>query len=163
MRRGFFTVGAMGAALWLAMTGCMHEPAAATREASLRVMGSSLFCGRSESTPAVRQAGDVDTYDQLLAAHHLKGMEAPDFSREIAVLAALGQRPTLGYRLEPSTLRVPVQGGIALVTVEVRRPPPGAMTGQTVTSPCLLLAIERKGISVVRVQEQDGTLIGQTQ
>jgi hypothetical protein len=161
MKRTIIAAGVLMSTLWLALAGCQHGPAAASGEVSLRLLGGSLFCGRSESTPVVRQAGDAVAYFRLQAAHHLEGAAAPDFSRETAVLAALGQRPTMGYRMEPPADRVSVRDGIAIVQITVRNPPADALVGQAVTSPCLLLAIERQGVSLLRVEDQDGDILGQ--
>jgi hypothetical protein len=161
MRPGI-AAGFMLSFLWLtiALPGCA-SPSGSKGERSLRVLGGSLYCSRQEPAPLVRQAGSAAEYTRLLAEYDLDG-PALDFTNEIVVLVALGQRPTLGYALEPATSRIPIQNGTAVIPMVVREPPPDAMVGQALTSPCLVLGLERAGLSAVEVKDQDGRLLGRT-
>jgi hypothetical protein len=146
--------------LWLLATGCIYSVGGAW-ESAVRVLGGSQYCGRTEPTPAVRQAGDAASYASLLTTCDLDGV-TPDFEREIAILVALGERPSLGYGLEPASHVAQVRNGTAVISLAIHEPPPDAMVGQVITSPCLVLGLERAAIKAVEVRDLKGRLLGRT-
>jgi PrcB C-terminal len=70
---------------------------------------------------------------------------AVDFRHSLILAAFLGQRPTAGYGIElgPARHTVEDSGPWLEVTVTTRRPPPGAITAQVITSPYCLVRVPR--------------------
>jgi hypothetical protein len=70
---------------------------------------------------------------------------AVDFQHELVLAAFLGQRPTAGFgiALGPARYVIEDDGPWLQVTVTTRRPPPGAITAQVITSPYCLVSVSR--------------------
>jgi hypothetical protein len=81
-----------------------------------------------------------------------------DFARDGVVLVAMGRRSTAGYALALASRRAEVKGGVATLSVRFEEPAPGAVLAQVVTSPCLLVALPRKGLREVRVVDAGGVV-----
>ena len=85
-------------------------------------------------TPAEWQA--------LWKEHDSKPAPAVDFSRSIVVGVFLGTRPTAGYGVTITS--VAAKSGVATVEYLERRPTPGRMTAQVITSPFILVTVPRE-------------------
>jgi hypothetical protein len=55
----------------------------------------------------------------------------------------MGQRPTAGYSLEYIPEKSYSTGSTARITIKQITPPPGAITAQVMTSPCLFLRVQQ--------------------
>jgi len=67
-----------------------------------------------------------------------------------------GQKPTGGYRIEVRSGRI--AGGLAEFTLELKTPPPGALTTQALTSPFVILELYRPA-EEVRFYDLEGRLL----
>ncbi len=67
-----------------------------------------------------------------------------------------GLKPTGGYRVEVRSGKV--EGGLAEFTLELKAPPPGALTTQALTSPYLILELFRP-VEEVRFYDLEGQLL----
>jgi len=77
---------------------------------------------------------------QALWKDHSPQAEPPvDFSSSIVVGVFLGSRPTAGYRVD--IISVTIESATAVVEYRERRPEPGALLAQIVTSPYHLVRI----------------------
>lgn len=84
-------------------------------------------------------------------------LEPVDWGRELALVVDMGEQRTGGYGVRP--LQVRVEGGDAVVDLEVRRPAPGSFVTQAVTHPACLVRIPLAGLgpgAVIRVRDQSG-------
>lgn len=83
-----------------------------------------------------------------------------DWGRELALVADMGEQRTGGYSVR--VLRVQVEGGQAVVDLEVRRPGPGSLVTQAITHPACLVRIPRQGLAPgapIRVRDQQGAVL----
>jgi len=88
---------------------------------------------------------------------------AIDFHHSLVLAAFLGQRPTAGYGIElgPAHHVVEDDGPWLQVTVTTRRPPPGAVAAQVITSPYCLTRVPRgeyRRVRFVAATDEDKVL-----
>jgi hypothetical protein len=81
---------------------------------------------------------------RALWREHAGGAEAPavDFATSMVVAVFLGTRPTSGYQVE--IVRVLQEPSGLVVEYRERRPPPGAVTLQVLTTPFHIARIDRQ-------------------
>lgn len=151
------------AALAACQTGIPAPAVATTGE--IITLASGTQC---DHAPATAAAHWLDSADDLEAAyrhmtHHTPGADSlpgsiPDFTRYGALQVFMGQRPTGGYRLRLLHPALEQLATGTTVRIAWLSPPPGALTPQVITSPCLLLALPRGIYSSVQVTDQDGRI-----
>lgn len=78
----------------------------------------------------VRSAAEWQT---LWKEHSAEPPPTIDFSRSIVVGVFVGSRPTTGYQVDITAVKG--DGGLAVVEYRERRPAPGALVAQVLTSP----------------------------
>jgi len=80
---------------------------------------------------------------QTLWKAHDPDRAAPvvDFARSVAVGVFLGSRPTAGFSVEITAVKK--EGERSVVEYLERRPPPGSLTAQILTSPYHLVTVPR--------------------
>lgn len=76
-----------------------------------------------------------------------------DFSSSVVLLIEMGQRPTLGYGLKLVTPQARMEQGRVQLLVEWIEPSRDMTVGQALTSPCLILKLERGEYSSVLLRE----------
>lgn len=89
-------------------------------------------------------------------------LELVDWTQEFALVADMGEQRTGGYALVLQGVRV--DGGVAAVDIEVRRPGPGSFVTQALTHPALLVRVPRAGLGAgarVVVRDQNGQTLAQ--
>lgn len=69
------------------------------------------------------------------------------WGKEMLVAINLGQRPTLGYKVYVETIAKRL-GQLAVTVVELK-PAPGAMVGQAITSPWVIIRMDRQSEPLV--------------
>jgi len=74
-----------------------------------------------------------------------------DLGSRIGVLVSLGMKPTPGYALRLENPVVPVENGVARITLHSTEPAPGSIMAQMITHPCLLVSIERDNYKAIQV------------
>jgi hypothetical protein len=129
----------------------------------VRVLASGAHCGHDQARPSVHILQDATALEQMLDRTDLR-MEAnagPDFDHERVILIHQGQKPTLGYSLELADTSVRRINGVGQLQVLNREPPADAIVAQALSSPCLLLAVERQPMKALQVKDQHGTLLGE--
>jgi len=152
-------LAASGLAACQAGTG----PPAVDDTAEIVTLAAGTQCGRSEAAPA---AGWLDTAGELQDAYRYMTRQSlgakplpaplPDFTRYGVLQVFMGQQSTGGYQLRLLHPRIEHIASGATVRVEWLSPPPGALTTQVVTSPCLLLAVPRGSYRSITITDQAG-------
>lgn len=79
-----------------------------------------------------------------------------EFDRHRVVLVALGEQPSAGYGLALQRDTLDVQGDRAVLRIAVTRPAADSMQAQVVTSPCMLVAVERDGYAALEIIDSEG-------
>ncbi len=94
---------------------------------------------------------------------HAPERELPpiDFTRSGVLLVGMGQQPTAGYAVALASSEVEVAGSKAIVRVRWTPPPPGAVTAQVITSPCLLVELPRGAYGEILVEDVLGRRIAE--
>ena len=72
------------------------------------------------------------------------------------VLIHMGQKSTGGYGLELLRRRALLKGGTAYVRINWKQPPAKAIVTMMITSPCLLVKIQRGDYNSVAIIDQSG-------
>jgi hypothetical protein len=164
MSRGGVALGALAV---LVLAGAEGGACKADREVPVEVVRAASQCGgEGEGVTVRRVASDQELrgearVDQIRGAARpeLEG-PAPDFEREAVLLVSMGQQRSAGYAVELARPVALVKGDVAGVQVNLRRPAPGAMTAQVLTSPCLMVKLPREGLAEVKVADADGKILG---
>jgi hypothetical protein len=84
---------------------------------------------------------------QLIHRHQsdVPPLPAVDFARDVVILAAMGPRPTGGFRVTVDAVHA--HGGVLYATVIERSPGAGCGTFQAITSPVHAVRVPRDGTS----------------
>ncbi|TVQ73350.1 MAG: protease complex subunit PrcB family protein [Chromatiaceae bacterium] len=142
--------------------GCLGAlPEGASQTAQVRVLASGTHCGHDEADPRMHILQDAAALQQVLDDTGLRVDEdtRPNFDHEWVALIHQGRKPTLGYSLELADTSVRMMNGVGQLQVLNREPPADAIVAQALTSPCLLLAMERHPMEAIQVKDQHGTLL----
>lgn len=81
----------------------------------------------------------IDEWRALWKEHRSDTLPVVDFSTSMVVGVFSGARPTVGYRVDIVTVRI--EGGLVVVEYSERRPAPGALVAQMLTSPFHLVSL----------------------
>ncbi|MDR1726441.1 MAG: protease complex subunit PrcB family protein [Acidobacteriota bacterium] len=81
-----------------------------------------------------------------------------DFDRYGVLLVRMGEKPTGGYGLRLLSDVAGVDGRTATVPIEWREPAPGSVTTQAITSPRLLVLVEKGAFDDIAVVDQNGAV-----
>jgi hypothetical protein len=79
-----------------------------------------------------------------------------DFNRFGLLGVEIGQRPTSGYGVERGTVTATLENQNAVITLTCRRPAPGAINAQVVTSPWILIRLPRGTYRTIILKDQHG-------
>lgn len=130
------------------------------------VIYTSQHCGRSQTAPSaswIDNARQLEASIQRIRSDMLGGnpIDLPvlDFQHEIALLVEMGQQPTLGYRLElagSDDLRISQDQ--AQLTLDWLHPPADALVAQAISSPCLLIKLERGNYTSIQILDRQGAV-----
>ncbi|MCF6324721.1 MAG: protease complex subunit PrcB family protein [Gammaproteobacteria bacterium] len=144
------------------MTACASSSSAvrngdaASARVEVSVLYASMQCGREEPDAQASWVSNAIALQHLYDKFPQEAMPTIDFDRERVVLMEMGLRPTLGYRLALVSSSAKVEKGSAEVLLEWIAPGRDMMVGQMLTSPCLLLKLERGSYQQVRFSDQSG-------
>ncbi len=127
---------------------------------------ASQHCGRGQTTPSatwIDNARQLESSIKRIRSGMLGGkpinLPALDFQHEIVLLVEMGQRPTLGYRLElAETDGLRIAQDQAQLTLDWLHPPADALVAQTISSPCLLIKLERGGYTSIQILDRQGAI-----
>lgn len=79
-----------------------------------------------------------------------------NFSRERVAIIYMGQQRTAGYSLQLARQELRTYKGTAEVTVAWKKPQPGMMTAQVITSPCIVLKMPASDYTQFQVVDTSG-------
>ena len=149
------------------LVGCA-DPMSGTESSiplSAEVLHSSLLCGEDIQQPTAIWIDDQATLEsrfQQFNAHTDDPVYAPklDFNRSGALLVAMGPQPSTGYLLNyiPDQDNVWLAGATLVVSVDWSTPEPDSVQAQVITSPCLLLRLDKQPFQRVQVLDQNGEI-----
>ncbi len=130
------------------------------------VIYTSQHCGRSQTAPSatwIDTARELETRLRQIRTGMLGGkpvdLPALDFQHEIVLLVEMGQQPALGYRLEMAGAgELRVSQDRAQLTLDWLHPPADALVAQAISSPCLLIRLERGDYTSIQVLDRQGTI-----
>lgn len=91
-------------------------------------------------------------WQTLWKEHSAEPPPTVDFSRSIVVGVFVGSRPTAGYQVDITTVKS--DGGLAVVEYRERRPAPGTLVAQVLTSPFHLVSLPR-GVDTIQFRNID--------
>jgi hypothetical protein len=110
-------------------------------------------------SPAFEVITDEARFHQVFKRLHADQLPPPapptiDFAREFVILAAMGQQPTTGYRIEVEQMER--YGSVLRVRVRFQEADPQARHATMLTQPFVLVKIPRMpGLKQVKVLDQD--------
>jgi hypothetical protein len=121
---------------------------------------ASLVCGGEGGPGLVWMENRGDFLRTLSRVKRLDSPSFPgiDFDRFAVLGIFMGNCPSGGYRLSLAGSEVQVQNSTAMVRVNWIVPAPGKIVTQMITSPCLLVKIERGDYSRVEVVDMEGAI-----
>lgn len=149
--------------------GCLHSGGGNSGQTELAVHAiyADTHCDSQENDRVVRWVDDPSTLRQVLAQgqRHVLGAGKPalpevDFQRNMVLLVSMGQQPSAGYGYDVSRVSASVENHTAVVRVTPVTPPPGVLTAQMITHPCILIRVPRGEYSRIRVVDQFGEILG---
>ncbi len=129
---------------------------AASARVEVSVLYIGMQCGREEPDAQASWVKNAIELQHLYDKFQQEAMSTIDFDRERLVLMEMGLRPTLGYRLALMNSRAWIELGNVEILLEWIAPDRDMMVGEILTSPCLLLKLERGPYQQVRFSDQSG-------
>jgi hypothetical protein len=161
-RKRGYRLAALAAAGLAACQAGINSPAGDSAS-EIITLASGTQCGRSTTAPAASWLDSADALQHAYQRMTRQSLDAPplppqtpDFAQYGVLQVFMGQQSTGGYRLRLLHPRLEHSASLATVRVEWLLPPPGALTPQVITSPCLLLAIPRGSYRSLTVTDQSG-------
>lgn len=150
----------------VACTASMSHDVGSDRVATIvtvEPLHASQQCGREDTNAKVTWVTDDAQLSQVYQGfkRNLRGSalvtpSAVDFSRDVVVLVEMGRRPTLGYGLVLNDAIATIVQGHVEVVLEWREPSKGMMVGQMLTSPCVLIKLQRGDYREVWIKDTQG-------
>jgi hypothetical protein len=106
----------------------------------MQTLNSDMMSGIDRPQQVVARTSDEF---QLLWQRHAPGRPAPavDFAKSMVVAVFLGSRPSGGYQAEIT--EISTEGNVMVVQWAERRPGPGQLAAQVMTSPSHLVTVSR--------------------
>ena len=161
--RIMFRLVALAAAGLAACQAGGIDPPAVDDTPGILTLAAGTQCGHSDNAPAASWLDTADALQiayrrmtrQTLGANTLPA-QTPDFAKYGVLQVFMGQQSTGGYQLRLLHPRVEHLASGATVRIAWQSPPPGALTPQVITSPCLLLAVPRGSYQSITVTDQTG-------
>jgi hypothetical protein len=129
----------------------------------ITTIATGTQCGYTGTAPAARW---LDTADAVQAAYRQMTRQslganahpAPttDFTRFGVLQVFMGQQSTGGFQLRLQHPLLEHTASSAALRIDWLTPPPGALTPQVITSPCLMLGVPRGTWHTITVIDQTG-------
>ena len=88
-----------------------------------------------------------------------KAMPSVDFARFGVLFVEMGQQRSAGYGFDTKGVSASVDNQTAIVKLECRRPPPGAITAQMLTSPWIMIRLPAGSYGNIRVVDQNSRFL----
>jgi hypothetical protein len=128
---------------------------------SAKTLYADQYCGRDAKEPRVSTISnteDLKAVYQRLRQHFVGSkIKIPDidFQHDTVVLIEMGMRPTGGYSLSLADEAIQRANHTLIVNVVWNQPIPGTMVTQALTSPCLLIQVNKTGFNKIQVRDQN--------
>lgn len=127
--------------LAVSLTACSSVGSDSGKVAEVRQITQSDHCGLSgPGLVYVDSAGDLESIlgvsGQNLSTRLVREV---DLANEHLVFVTLGQRPTAGYSVALD--KAHVSGNTLSLDMLIKRPEPGMMVAQVITTPCAVVAV----------------------
>lgn len=155
----------LASVMGLSIAACANTETSMKEDSTLSAVQiyASSQCGKASASSGSAWV----TSKAAMQSHHdgmpktTLGMSQPqmadvDFASEGVLIIHLGQQPSAGYGLSLGDTDVKVKDGQAVVSVTHTKPAAGTLQAQVLTSPCLMVKLPAKGVTHVRVVDQDG-------
>lgn len=152
----------------IVLSGCastLNNSTTAPTELLAEVLHSSLLCGTDIQQPLVSWIDDQADLEQRYAQFNTQSSDpvfapALDFVQSGALLIAMGPQPSTGYLLNyiPGQDNTWLAGSTLVVSVDWVTPDADSMQAQVITSPCLLLRLDKLNFKRLKVLDQDGEI-----
>lgn len=144
---------------------CVNNPQGAVADTAIAI--ETVHAGPvCSDAPRIPTAIWIDSHQALklhwqrMLSHRLGDGKPPtpqvEWDTHSVLLIHMGQKTTGGYRLELAQSHGRLQAGKVWVQINWVEPPAGAIAAQMITSPCLLLKIQRGEYHAVVVVDQSG-------
>jgi len=148
----------------------IHDEQQSGKQPVIETLYASQQCGRSQTSPSVTWIDNARQLETILK--RIRGttsggkplsLPEPGFQHEIVLLIEMGQRPTLGYQITlTGTDNLHITRNQAHLKLNWIQPPADAMVAQMISSPCLLLKLERGNYTSVQILDKQGTVKANT-
>lgn len=133
---------------------------------NVETLYSSLSCGGSshqEPSPSWLESQEQLNLTWENLQSNLLGGKRPvapqvDFATHNVLLIRMGMQKSGGYRLELTKKTAIIEDHTAIIHINWIEPDEGAFVTQVITSPCLLLKLERGNYRTIHVKDQFGKL-----
>jgi hypothetical protein len=142
-------------------TDGMQEPATSVVKTAL--LAQSSFCQAGSKKPSMLLLTDDDAYKSVYSQTrastpgYTDSPPAVDFSRFSVIVVYMGSRQTAGYQVGLASRSAIVGENDNLdLLVSWTEPPDGALLAQVMTSPCMLVTIQKGSYSAIRVIDEAG-------
>ncbi len=144
--------------------GCVGTGSHSKEKPTLKVrqLWAGAQCGTNRLNPHATWIEDPDQLKKMYArlTKHKTGVQQDlssrvDFSREVLLILAMGQKPTGGYGLELNREFAVISEDAAILRVSWIEPPKGAILPQIITSPCLAVILPKGPYSQIHLIDQD--------
>ena len=76
----------------------------------------------------------------------------PSADKHVLMLA-MGSKPSAGYRISLDSEIALIENDVLLLPVSFMSPPKGAMTASVITSPCMVVSVEKGNYSSIKVND----------
>ena len=128
----------------LLMAGCQRH--AEKAGVALTLLRQSSQCG--VRTAQIRLLGSMEAIHRLTGLRTVLNAKTPvlevDFATQAVVLLAMGEQPSVGYRIELEFDGVEKRG--TSLWLPVRFDTPSGMAATVITSPCVVFSVPRQGL-----------------
>lgn len=164
-RRSVLRVAALALLMSSTVIGNCGAASKPPKTVAVQVLHQDTHCDAAVRQPEVRWLRDAAAWRAAVArlrSRHVNGgpqPAEPDWSRQLALVVAMGQRPTAGYGVAMQAAEARLDGAVLELSVVWQEPPPDAMVAQVVTHPCLWVRLPKGSYSGgVRVRDQNGVV-----
>lgn len=154
---------------WLifAMSACMAAGGHSSKSAlPVEVLISGRQCLPAPKSWTATWIASPDQFRGMISRCHAnrfgslpKPVPSIDFERFGVLVVEMGQQRSAGYGFEAEGVSASVENQTAIVRLECRRPPPGAITAQMLTSPWIMIRLPAGSYGNIRVVDQDSRFL----
>ena len=152
-----------------AVLGCMAPAggrSAPSNSVAAMVLTSGSQCQQAPATwraTWINSQNDLHQFTARCHANRIGGvaadLKAIDFSRFGLMAVEMGQQPTAGYGVQLETQTVSIRNRTAEVVLVCQRPASGTITAQVLTSPWMVIQLERGAYQRIDVKDQNGRML----